>query len=185
VAGNTAPTAPDIDGPASGTFNLIGNGTNLTGLTNGTDGNQVGTGQAPIDPLLGPLADNGGPTQTHLPQPGSSALDAAGTAAGPASDQRGISRPQGAASDIGAVEVEVALTHAELCALTQAAVRQPSVARSACVVLELARVAEQQGIVVIEQAALSIYRLQIRSAQSRRYVSPADAAELIAWSRTL
>jgi hypothetical protein len=55
------------------------------------------------DPLLGPLADNGGPTWTHLPQAGSPAIDGGGTCTGV--DQRGVTRPQGIACDIGAVEV--------------------------------------------------------------------------------
>ncbi|WP_128429497.1 choice-of-anchor Q domain-containing protein [Streptomyces cyaneus] len=54
------------------------------------------------DPLLGPLADNGGPTDTAALLPGSPALDAADGC--PATDQRGIARPQGAACDIGAYE---------------------------------------------------------------------------------
>jgi hypothetical protein len=53
-------------------------------------------------PLLGPLAANGGPTLTHLPEAGSPAVDA-GTPP-PGVDQRGVTRPQGPASDIGAVE---------------------------------------------------------------------------------
>ncbi|HEX6953369.1 MAG TPA: choice-of-anchor Q domain-containing protein [Agromyces sp.] len=68
--------------------------------------------------LLGPLADNGGPTATLLPLPGSPALDAidpgqlgcptATPAVGDlATDQRGVIRPQGPKCDIGAVEVEV------------------------------------------------------------------------------
>lgn len=56
------------------------------------------------DPLLGPLADNGGPSQTHALLPGSPAIDIA--AAGPATDQRGVARPQGSAFDSGAFEVE-------------------------------------------------------------------------------
>src|SRR5215213_2729920 len=56
------------------------------------------------DPLLGPLADNGGPTQTHALQPDSPAIDAAVECPPPATDQRGVSRPQGAACDIGAFE---------------------------------------------------------------------------------
>jgi len=56
------------------------------------------------DPLLGPLAANGGPTWTHLPLPGSPALDRAPTC--PATDQRGVSRPQGSACDAGSVERE-------------------------------------------------------------------------------
>lgn len=57
------------------------------------------------DPRLGPLQNNGGVTQTLLPGTGSSAIDA-GTASGaPATDQRGVPRPQIAGFDIGAVEV--------------------------------------------------------------------------------
>lgn len=60
--------------------------------------------QADTDPLLGPLQNNGGPTETHLPAAGSPAIDAGGTGC-PAADQRGIARPQGAACDAGSVEV--------------------------------------------------------------------------------
>jgi hypothetical protein len=52
---------------------------------------------------LGPLADNGGPTQTHALEEGSPALDAAGDSC-PSTDQRGIPRPAGSACDIGAYE---------------------------------------------------------------------------------
>jgi hypothetical protein len=58
------------------------------------------------DPLLGPLADNGGPTQTHALQPDSPAIDAAVECPPPATDQRGVSRPQGDACDIGSFELE-------------------------------------------------------------------------------
>ncbi len=54
------------------------------------------------DPLLGPLQDNGGPTSTMLPAAGSPALNAG--VACPATDQRGVARPQGGGCDIGAVE---------------------------------------------------------------------------------
>jgi hypothetical protein len=59
------------------------------------------------DPQLGPLAANGGPTPTRAPAGGSPAIDHGGTRATgcPATDQRGVSRPQGPACDIGAVEV--------------------------------------------------------------------------------
>lgn len=62
---------------------------------------------------LGPRQDNGGPTHTHALLPGSAAIDAIqgfctqdGTFSGPAvsTDQRGISRPSGAACDAGAFE---------------------------------------------------------------------------------
>jgi parallel beta helix pectate lyase-like protein len=59
---------------------------------------------------LGPLQANGGPTATRELLPGSVALDAANpTCGGFATDQRGISRPQGTTCDIGAFEREVPL----------------------------------------------------------------------------
>lgn len=68
--------------------------------------------QPSTDPVLGALADNGGPTRTHLPQTGSPAIDTGGNDGCPADDQRTITRPQNATGlpeaicDIGAVEVE-------------------------------------------------------------------------------
>ncbi|MEX1253947.1 MAG: choice-of-anchor Q domain-containing protein [Dehalococcoidia bacterium] len=61
---------------------------------------------------LGPLADNGGPTQTHALLAGSPAIDTADDSACPETDQRGVARPQDgdddgtAACDIGAFELE-------------------------------------------------------------------------------
>jgi hypothetical protein len=46
------------------------------GFTNGVNNDQVGGLAAPIDQLLGPLANNGGQTQTHALLPNSPALDA-------------------------------------------------------------------------------------------------------------
>jgi hypothetical protein len=60
-----------------------------------------------IDPRLGPLSANGGPTFTALPLPDSPLLDAADAAGCSATDQRGIARPQGAGCDIGAAERSV------------------------------------------------------------------------------
>jgi CSLREA domain-containing protein len=109
VAQNTAPVGPDVRNPGdlaetfvSASFSLIGDGTD-SGITN-TNGNQVGSAGAPIDPELGPLRDNGGPTQTHRLLPGSPAIDAAASADCPATDQRGVARPQGPACDIGSFE---------------------------------------------------------------------------------
>ncbi|WP_430284641.1 choice-of-anchor Q domain-containing protein, partial [Salmonella enterica] len=55
--------------------------------------------------MLGPLTNNEGTTETHLPQDGSPAIDA-GNLICEALDQRGLPRPSGAACDIGAVEVQ-------------------------------------------------------------------------------
>ncbi len=56
------------------------------------------------DPLLGPLANNGGPTLTMALLPGSPAIDAGDNAALLFTDQRGFPRPAGSAADIGAYE---------------------------------------------------------------------------------
>ncbi len=57
-----------------------------------------------LDPLLGPLGNNGGLTPTMPLLFGSPAIDAADAAACPSTDQRGISRPVGEGCDIGAFE---------------------------------------------------------------------------------
>jgi hypothetical protein len=56
------------------------------------------------DPLLAPLADYGGPTETMALLPGSPAINAGVMVSGITTDQRGIPRPQGIAPDIGAFE---------------------------------------------------------------------------------
>lgn len=60
------------------------------------------------DPLLSPLADNGGATQTHALDDGSPAIDGGSNPNGLAFDQRGpgFARVSGAASDIGAFETQ-------------------------------------------------------------------------------
>jgi len=58
------------------------------------------------DPLLAPLADNGGPTKTHALMPGSPAIDTGNDVAGLATDQRGQPRVYGAFADIGAYELQ-------------------------------------------------------------------------------
>ena len=62
---------------------------------------------ANVDPHLGSLADNGGPTQTEAIPPGGPAVDAvsAGGAGCPAVDQRGVLRPAGGGCDVGAFEI--------------------------------------------------------------------------------
>src|SRR5690606_32280496 len=55
-----------------------------------------------IDPLLGPLAHNGGPTLTHALLDGSPAINRANANKCPIRDQRGIRR--GTACDIGSYE---------------------------------------------------------------------------------
>ncbi|MGB5623761.1 MAG: choice-of-anchor Q domain-containing protein [Gammaproteobacteria bacterium] len=92
-----SPTGGDCSGAmVDGGNNLDSDGTCIVTLT--------------AAPLLGLLANNGGPTQTHALLAGSPAIDAGTNAGCPATDQRGVSRPvdgDGDASaicDIGAYE---------------------------------------------------------------------------------
>ncbi|HRF49458.1 MAG TPA: choice-of-anchor Q domain-containing protein [Anaerolineales bacterium] len=117
LAGNTgAASGIDCGGTLTSLgFNLIGNNQGCTFAPLPTD--LVGTPLAPIDPLLGPLGEHGGPTPTHLLQPGSPAIDKGKTIPTgflsfhcDADDQRGVARPfdgdlvPGALCDIGATE---------------------------------------------------------------------------------
>jgi hypothetical protein len=121
VSGNTAANGaggnpgaftpgPNVDGTVtSNGHNLLGVATEALGF--------VGTGDLTgANPILAALADNGGPTQTMEPQPGSDAIDA-GVAAGATFDQRGEPRTvddpavtnetTSDGTDIGAFETEV------------------------------------------------------------------------------
>ena len=82
---------------------LISLGHNLD--TDGTCGLRDPSDLNGVDPLLGPLANNGGFTQTQALLAGSPAIDAGQRFSG--SDQRGLPRFQGASSDAGAYEVQL------------------------------------------------------------------------------
>jgi hypothetical protein len=99
VANSVATTGPDCyGGPTSKGHNLIRNPTWCSFSKASTD--KVGK-----NPKLGPLASNGGPTQTMAIALTSPALNAIPKAACAAStDQRGVHRPQGTRCDIGAYE---------------------------------------------------------------------------------
>jgi CSLREA domain-containing protein len=94
--------------------NLIGTNTGLTGINSGDNGNQIGTSDTPINPLLGSLAANGGPTFTHLLLDFSPAIDAGSNSVAVdqnnnalTTDQRGSGFPRivHTTVDIGAVEI--------------------------------------------------------------------------------
>jgi hypothetical protein len=109
IAGNSCTgSEPDVHGAVvvSGSHNLIGIGTGMSGLRNGRNGNRIGTGDYPIDAKIDPLRKNGGPTLTHALQPDSPALDAGDNDAAPAMDQRGLPRVANGRVDIGAVELQ-------------------------------------------------------------------------------
>jgi hypothetical protein len=112
-AGNAAGSGPDLWFsatfliPVTGRNSLLGvadsGNFSLTGA-----GNLTGTLAAPLNPMLGPLADNGGPTKTHALLASSPALNAGNNFAALLTDQRGAGylRVVGPAADIGAFEVQ-------------------------------------------------------------------------------
>jgi hypothetical protein len=102
IALNSAPVGPDIVGPIdSQGFNLVGDGSYASGFV---ASDLVGTAHNPIDPMLGPLADNGGPTLSMALLDGSPAIDAGDATGAPLVDQRGL--PRDNPPDIGAFEVQ-------------------------------------------------------------------------------
>ena len=104
VAENTATTG----GPDGQGYPVTSQGHNLIGETDGSSGwvgsDMTGTIAQPLHPLLAPLGDYGGPTQTMALLPGSPAINAGVAVPGVTTDQRGVPRPQGNAPDIGAFE---------------------------------------------------------------------------------
>ena len=106
IVGANLPSDNDVDGNVqSDGFNLI------QSITGGTITPNPGAGPSIIgqSPQLKALADNGGPTMTHLLQPGSPAIDK-GNAFGLTEDQRGFARSAGATVDIGSVEVNYTIS---------------------------------------------------------------------------
>ena len=116
IVGNTETTAMLADDVAAilqpdSSHNFIGAGDSVFAITDGVNGNQIGTRDVPIDAQLQPLADNGGATLTQLPVTGSPVIDAGSDALCETTDQRGFIRPfdgdgNGITTcDIGAVEL--------------------------------------------------------------------------------
>lgn len=117
IAGNTAAAGPDGFGVAPnfirlGAFFITGDfysaGYNLIGIDDGGGSfvvfpaNVVGTSVSPINALLGPLQNNGGPTPTHALLVGSPAIDLTAATTNYPFDQRGFLR--GVLPDAGAYE---------------------------------------------------------------------------------
>jgi hypothetical protein len=122
IALNLADAAPDVSGSVTSQgHNFLGSTNGSTGVTNGVNGDLAGTVAAPLNPLLGPLTNNGGLTFTLALLPGSPAIDAGDDSATNtfATDQRGYPRRSGAHVDIGAVELQTATQPSMLTGLTR------------------------------------------------------------------
>jgi hypothetical protein len=94
VADGQASTGANCNGASSGGHNVV----------KGVSCGFAGGGDQVADPRLGPLQDNGGPSLTMAIPFGSPAINAADANAGPATDQRGVSRPRRGGFDVGAYE---------------------------------------------------------------------------------
>jgi hypothetical protein len=104
IANNAAPAstlAADIDVDHSESLITFGDENILTSV-----GHFVPDTYTIADPMLAPLAANGGPTRTHALMPGSPAIDAGSDAANLGIDQRGNARVAGPQADIGAYELQ-------------------------------------------------------------------------------
>ncbi len=101
VAGNAGAPNVDLDGA------LTSSGFNLIGISTGGSG-YASSDILDVDPMLGGLADNGGPTFTLALLPGSPAIDAGDNTDAPEWDQRGPGFPRivNGTIDIGAFEVQ-------------------------------------------------------------------------------
>jgi Domain of unknown function (DUF4347)/Calx-beta domain/FG-GAP-like repeat/Bacterial Ig domain len=109
IAGNfdSTPTPYNLPDVGGGTNSFTDQGHNLIGISDGLlspidPTTLTGTVTNPLNPLLAPLGNNGGSTQTHALLPGSAAINAGTSTGAPANDQRGISRV--GSVDIGAFE---------------------------------------------------------------------------------
>ncbi|WP_322512415.1 choice-of-anchor Q domain-containing protein [Chloroflexus sp.] len=106
IWGNRAATGGGIYNFASNpsiTFSNV-QGCFTSGTWNGLCGTDNGNNMQ-LDPLLGPLTNNSGSTQTHALQQGSPAINSGWCGLINVTDQRGVRRPQGGACDMGAVEM--------------------------------------------------------------------------------
>lgn len=89
--------SPDVPSSADAGYNLDSDSTCFTGT--GASGDKPGA-----NPMLGQPANNGGPVLTDAELAGSPAIDSGTDSNCPATDARGVARPQGASCDIGAYE---------------------------------------------------------------------------------
>ena len=158
VAANTAPTNPDVQGVF-----LPGSDYNLLGAIDGSvnlDGPNAlyGTAGSPLNPLLGALADNGGPTPTHAVLTGSLAINGGddGSAVDPDGspllfDQRGTGydRVRNGRSDIGAFEYDASPSDNQPPAVASLGLSGDPIVQNTALTLTASGVSDDHGVVAV------------------------------------
>jgi hypothetical protein len=164
------------------------------GISDGTC-NFTQTGdQSGIDPLLGPLQDNGGPTFTHALLAGSPAVDhiplgVNGCGEPGDMDQRGVARPQGPNCDIGAYDLQSdpATLIQELMSVVinlniHAGIANSLDAKLNAAIAALDDVNENNDVAAVGSMQAFINAVE---AQRGNKISPEDADSLIAKAQTI
>jgi hypothetical protein len=143
------------------------------------------------DPKLLPLAANGGSTQTLALAATSPAIDAVVASTCPATDQRGVARPQDgnldgrAVCDIGAFELQPQVTFASLCTQSRQMVTNRALAMGMCRVLDDAQRSKERGLPSVKDRLLSTYAGLVDAAQRIRAVTAERAVVLKSLAATL
>lgn len=176
--------------------NLIGNIGNFA-FGFGAPGDQIGGGSNPIiNPLLGPLADNGGPTQTHALLAGSPAIDRGrNDLTTEAFDQRGEGFARivdgnsdgSAIVDIGAFELQqVPLEELieDLIELVDSLNLHHGIENALLAKLNAALAALEQGNTAEAKESIQSFINQVQ-AQSGKKITTAQAANLIAAAKEI
>jgi hypothetical protein len=177
VALNTAGfDSPDISGIVTANFSLIQN-TGGIAFTAASGGNLTG-----VDPLLGPLQDNGGPTQTMALLPGSPAINAGSNALAvdPATnqplttDQRGAgySRIVNGTVDVGAFEVQLVATTTTVTSSADSSILDQPVTLTATV-LAASGSATPTGTVTFMDGSTPLATVTLDSAGQARWTTAA------------
>lgn len=172
IVANNAADFPDMSvssnstlvtgiGPAAGA-NLIGRNDGVSAVF--PTGPLVGTIAAPVSPVLGALAANGGSTRTMLP-PNNSPVRDAGIASSIAVDQRGVTRPKGSAPDLGAVEIDnsarIASLNAQIAAANRAAAKAKADLKKAKKAKNAAAIKRAKAAIKDAEATANLLRPQL------------------------
>ena len=183
------PNPSDLEGTfgVTSSYTLIGDG---SGGLDASHGNLLGTPASPLDPRLGPLQNNGGPTSTHALLDGSPAINAGDPDifTDPNQyDQRGpgFSRVVGGRIDIGAVEVQVLTSHHLLSIadivrdLVRANAVRSGVGKSLLAKLNAARSQFERGNTTPVVKILNAFIKQVTALRKAGILSKADALRLV------